>query len=118
MRRAMSIVVLAAMAGVLLPACSGSSALTIYSGRDEALVGPLLEEFAQTEGIQIDVRYGDSTDLALLISEEGENSPADIFFSQSPGAVGFLAEEGRLAELSSTTRTSWRKRIYRDRSST
>jgi iron(III) transport system substrate-binding protein len=101
MRRSFALVALVAIAVILLPACSGGSALTIYSGRDEALVGPLLEEFAETEGIQIDVRYGDSTDLALLISEEGENSPADIFFSQSPGAVGFLDDEGRLAGLES-----------------
>jgi iron(III) transport system substrate-binding protein len=101
MRRSFAVVALVAIAVILLPACSDGSALTIYSGRDEALVGPLLEEFAETEGIQIDVRYGDSTDLALLISEEGENSPADIFYSQSPGAVGFLDEEGRLAGLES-----------------
>jgi iron(III) transport system substrate-binding protein len=101
MRRSFAVVALVAIAVILLPACSDGSALTIYSGRDEALVGPLLEEFAETEGIQIDIRYGDSTDLALLISEEGENSPADIFFSQSPGAVGFLDEEGRLAGLES-----------------
>lgn len=96
---------LAALAALLVTtlaasACSGDrDALTIYSGRDEALVGPLLERFAEETDTPIDVRYGDSADLALLIAEEGESTPADVFFSQSPGAVEFLAGEGMLGDL-------------------
>jgi iron(III) transport system substrate-binding protein len=86
---------------VSLSACTGGSdALTIYSGRDEALIGPLLEQFAEANDIDIEVRYGETGDLALLIAEEGEDSPADVFLSQSPGAVAFLANEGLLGELS------------------
>ncbi|MBA2725047.1 MAG: extracellular solute-binding protein [Actinobacteria bacterium] len=84
----------------LLAACGGGrEALTIYSGRDEALVGPLLERFAEEKDVDIDVRYGDSAELALLIEEEGEASPADVYFSQSPGAVEYLAAADRLAPL-------------------
>ncbi|MFO7281145.1 MAG: extracellular solute-binding protein [Thermoanaerobacterales bacterium] len=77
----------------------GGGTLTIYSGREEDLIGPLFEDFSEETGIEVEVRYGDSADLALLIDEEGDNSPADVFISQSPGAVGFLAEQGRLAEI-------------------
>ncbi len=85
---------------LLAGGCSGGrEALTIYSGRDEALVAPLLERFADETGTDIDVRYGDSGDLALLLAEEGEGSPADVFLSQSPGPVDLLAAEGRLAEV-------------------
>jgi iron(III) transport system substrate-binding protein len=81
-------------------ACSGGrDALTIYSGRDEALVAPLLQQFAEDTGIDIDVKYGDSGDLALLIAEEGESSPADVFLSQSPGPNDFLKAEGRLGTV-------------------
>jgi iron(III) transport system substrate-binding protein len=82
-------------------ACSSDSGdrLTIYSGRTEDLVGPLLEEFNEETGIAIDVRYGDSADLALLIAEEGDQSPADVFLSQSPGATGYLDEQGTLEAL-------------------
>jgi iron(III) transport system substrate-binding protein len=45
------------------------------------------------------VRYGDTADLALLIDEEGDRSPADVFLSQSPGAVGYLDQEGLLGPL-------------------
>jgi iron(III) transport system substrate-binding protein len=37
--------------------------------------------------------------LALLIEQEGDASPADVFISQSPGALGFLAGDGRLRQL-------------------
>jgi iron(III) transport system substrate-binding protein len=100
MRRLALLSVLAAVPAVLAAGCGGDrDALTIYSGRGENLVGPLLEQFADETGIAIDVRYGDSADLALLIGEEGDRSPADVFLSQSPGTVGYLAERGLLAEL-------------------
>jgi iron(III) transport system substrate-binding protein len=95
---------LLAVCGAFVASCGGDrDALTIYSGRSENLVGPLLEQFAEQEDIAIDVRYGDSTDLALLLAEEGERTPADVFLSQSPGTVGFLAERGGLAPLDAET---------------
>jgi iron(III) transport system substrate-binding protein len=97
-----SLSLLAALVGLALAsgACSGGrDALTIYSGREESLVGPLLERFAEETDINIDVRYGDSADLALLIAEEGDDTPADVFFSQSPGTVGFLNDRGMLESL-------------------
>ena len=82
-----------------LTGCSSRDELTIYSGRSSDLVNPLLEEFSKSSGIPIAVKYGDSTDLALLLAEEGERSPADVFFSQSPGTVGYLGEQDLLADL-------------------
>jgi iron(III) transport system substrate-binding protein len=78
---------------------SGNGKLTIYSGREEELVAPLLERFEQEKNIELDVRYGDSAELAATIAEEGENSPADVFFAQDPGSLGALEEEDLLAEL-------------------
>lgn len=78
---------------------SGNEKLTIYSGREEELVEPLLEQFEQQSGIELEVRYGDSAELAATIAEEGENSPADVFFAQDPGSLGAVEEEGLLAEL-------------------
>jgi iron(III) transport system substrate-binding protein len=100
LRRVFLVAIALSAAAGLLSACSGErDALTIYSGREESLVEPILEQFADESGIEIDVRYGDSVDLALLIAEEGASTPADIFFSQSPGAVGFLESEDMLAPL-------------------
>ncbi len=75
-------------------------ALVVYSGRNEELVGPIIEDFEKDSGIDVEVRYGDTAELASTILEEGENSPADVFFAQDAGALGALAEEERLGELS------------------
>lgn len=80
--------------------CAGEDeALVIYSGRTQNLVEPLLNQFAEQTGISIAVRYGDTAELALLLDQEGAATDADVFLSQSPGAVAFLANDGRLAQL-------------------
>lgn len=80
------------------PPAAGAT-LTVYSGRGEDLVGPLLEQFEQASGIDVEVRYGDSAEMLLLIQEEGDNSPADVYYSQGAGFLGTLSESGALMEL-------------------
>jgi iron(III) transport system substrate-binding protein len=96
--------VLAVPALVLgLSSCGGDSdKLTIYSGRIESLVGPLIDQFEEQTGIDVEVKYGDSADLAVLVDTEGDKGP-DVFFSQTPGALGFLDLEGHLAPLPQAT---------------
>lgn len=96
----MAAVVVVAFIGVVLSGCGdGGEPLTVYTGRTESLVGPLLERFSDETGIAVEVRYGDTNDLALLLDTEGDRSPADVYWGQSPGATAFLAAKGRLATL-------------------
>lgn len=94
---------------VVLTACgSGSSdaPLVVYSGRSEDLVGPLFDEFATETGIELDVRYGDSTELAATLILEGDNSNADVFFAQDPASIGRVAQAGLLTTLDASTLAS------------
>jgi iron(III) transport system substrate-binding protein len=90
------------LAALVLAACGGddggeSDTLVVYSGREEELVAPLFERFEQETDIDVEVRYADSAELAATIAEEGDNSPADVFFAQDPGSLGSVEEQ--LAEL-------------------
>jgi iron(III) transport system substrate-binding protein len=91
-----SITVVAALVAAVATAagCGGSDdTLTVYSGREEELVAPLFEMFEEETGVDVEVRYGDSAELAATIAEEGENSPADVFFAQDPGSLGAVESQ-------------------------
>lgn len=78
---------------------SQANTLTIYSGRGESLVGPLVAAFEAETGIDVEVRYGGTSELAVLLAEEGSASPADLFWAQDGGALGAAAAEGLFAAL-------------------
>jgi iron(III) transport system substrate-binding protein len=101
MRSSASLMALALSLLGLLAACTAAppTSITVYSGRSEELVGPIIERFESQTGIQAEVRYGSTAELAALILEEGANSPADVYFAQDAGALGAVAEAGHLRAL-------------------
>jgi iron(III) transport system substrate-binding protein len=74
-------------------------AVVVYSGRNENLVADVFAGFTAATGIEVEVRYGDTAELAIQILEEGERSPADVYFGQDAGALGALQAAGQFAPL-------------------
>jgi len=94
----------------LLVAFVGASAfaadeqvLTVYSGRNESLIGPIMAQFSEDTGIAVEVLYGGTSAVANQILTEGENSPADVFIAQDGGALGALAAADMLLALPDAT---------------
>jgi len=104
--------VAALVAGALLAGCGGSSSepgsgeaeperegITLYSGRIAPLIGPAIDDYEVKVDRDVEARFGDSATLAATLVEEGDNSPADVFFSQDAGSLGAVDDAGLLAPL-------------------
>jgi len=109
MRKKLIVIALATGAAALVFVAGASTApaqttsLTVYSGRDAALVKPIMDRFTRETGIALNVRYASSTSLATALVEEGGNSPADVYWSQEPGTLGLVGARGLLARLPQKT---------------
>ncbi|MFC7209008.1 extracellular solute-binding protein [Natronoarchaeum sp. GCM10025321] len=89
--------------------------LHVYSGRGEFLVGELLDYIDNLyDNFDLTKRYGGSTDLVNQIANEGDGSPADVFYSVNAGALGALANEGRTQALSSDITEMVRAEFHTD----
>lgn len=102
-RRARILLLGLVVATVGLGACGGGGGsgadLVVYSGAEPNVLEPLVTKFEKANNVDIELRNGSSPTLALQIDTEGDKSPADVFLSQSPGAMGYLASKDRLLAL-------------------
>lgn len=76
--------------------------LTLYSGRGQSLVEPLVKQFQAETGIRVQVRYGTDAQILAALQEEGSRSPADVFWANTAGALGQAASKGLLRPLGDT----------------
>lgn len=100
-----------ALAAIALPGCGGGEPdLVVYSGRSEPLLKPFLDEFAEREGLDVQVRFGDTAELVATMLEEGEATPADVFIGQDAAALEQLDAAGLLQPYDRVERTPARYR--------
>ncbi len=105
-RRALLRAGVAAGAGVAIsgiPAQAAEENLLIYNGQHRKLTDAVVAAFTKTTGIKVTVRQGGSSQLSNQITEEGANSPADIFFSEQSPPIAALDEQGLLAPTAAET---------------
>jgi iron(III) transport system substrate-binding protein len=94
-------------ATVLLTACGSSShgapAITLYNGQHEQTTARLVAAFEKQTGIKVNVRSDDEDALGNQILQEGDNSPADVFYTENTPVLEDLREKGLLAPVSPST---------------
>ncbi len=85
------------VATVLIQASSSSAAdrVTIYSGRAERLIKPVLDDFTAKTGIQVDLLSSGTTELLNRLKAEGDRTAADLFITNDAGSL----EQARTAGL-------------------
>ena len=86
-----------------VPEIDASGDLTVYSGRSEELVGPLSTASASATTSTSPCATQGARSSPYRSPRRATSTGADVFFSQTSGALGFLEGEGRLVELPAAT---------------
>lgn len=73
---------------------SAADKLTVYSGRAERLIKPVLDAFAAKTGIQIELLSSGTTELVNRMKAEGDRSPADVFITNDAGSLEMARTAG------------------------
>lgn len=74
---------------------SAADKLTVYSGRAERLIKPVLDEFTAKTGVQVDLLSSGTTELVNRLKAEGDRTPADLFLTNDAGSL----EQARVAGI-------------------
>src|SRR5262245_10864097 len=91
------LLVFACIIALFAHAASGLAAdkLTVYSGRAERLIKPVLDEFTAKSGVQVDLLSSGTTELVNRLKAEGARTVADLFLTNDAGSL----EQARAAGL-------------------
>ncbi|MDX3924380.1 MAG: extracellular solute-binding protein [Shinella sp.] len=73
--------------------------LILYNGQHRQTTDAVVQAFAEATGILIAARNGSSAQLANQMIEEGDASPADVFYAEESSPIAALSERGLLAKL-------------------
>jgi iron(III) transport system substrate-binding protein len=108
-RRALSAGLIAAGACAALAGCGGSSGsggkgtLVIYSAQHPETTAALVAAFTKQSGIKVQLKNDDEDVLTAQLEQEGNRSPADIFFTENSNWLQQLDDKGMLAGVNAST---------------
>ena len=88
--------------------------VNVYSGRKEALIKPLFDEFTEQTGIRVNLVTGKADALITRLELEGKNSPADMLLTVDAGRLYRAKEQGLLQAITSTELNRAVPENYRD----
>ncbi len=88
--------------------------VNVYSGRKEALIKPLFDEFAEQTGIRVNLVTGKADALIKRLELEGENSPADLLLTVDAGRLFRAKQQGLLQTITSAALNETVPENYRD----
>lgn len=102
-KRIIQVLIFASVA-LLFSTCgkSGSDSIVVYSGRSRALVDDLVKKYEKKTGHTVNVRYGNDAELLAVMKEEGDQSPADLFWANTTGALANANKSDMLKTLPDT----------------
>jgi iron(III) transport system substrate-binding protein len=78
---------------------SAADTLTIYSGRSERLIKPVLDAFTANTGIQIQLLSSGTTELVNRLKAEGDRTSADLLITNDAGSLELARTAGLLRPL-------------------
>jgi len=89
---------------LLMAAASGAAAedsegIVVYNAQHEGLGNAWIEAFTKETGIKVTVRKGSDMQIANLLLQEGDLTPADVFLTENSPAMVLLDNAGRFAPV-------------------
>lgn len=82
---------------------SGGEGIVVYNAQHENLTGVWVDAFTKETGIKVTLRNGDDLEMSNQLTEEGKNSPADVFLTENSPAMIRVAGAGLLAPVDAGT---------------
>ncbi|HHF5475148.1 TPA: iron ABC transporter substrate-binding protein [Haemophilus influenzae] len=94
---------LATLAAALAFSANSFADITVYNGQHKEAATAVAKAFEQETGIKVTLNSGKSEQLAGQLKEEGDKTPADVFYTEQTATFADLSEAGLLAPISEQT---------------
>ncbi len=101
---------IASSCGITAGSNDSGTTLTLYSAQHEQTTDALIAAFTKQTGIKVRVANNDEDVLTAQITQEGDLSPADVFYTENSNWLEQLNRQGLLVKADPTALASVPKR--------